>query len=47
MQIPVAVRKMVDPGTHEIFGEEHGHVGGTDAGKRLLEYLKTPILALG
>ena len=47
VQVPVAVREVVDPRAHEVPREEHGHVVRAHARQRLLEHLEAPVLPLG
>ena len=47
VEIPVAVRQVVDPRAHEVLGEKHGHVVRVHARQRFLEHLEAPVLALG
>jgi hypothetical protein len=46
VKVIVAIRKMVDPRPHEVFGEEHWHMLLVYTAKCLLEHLETPVLAL-
>jgi hypothetical protein len=46
VQIPVVDREVVNPATHEIGGEEHGHFIFWYSRKSLLEDLEASILSI-
>ena len=47
VEVPVAVREVVDPRAHKVLREQHGHIARADARQRLLEDLEAPVLPLG